>query len=50
MLDGMLEDTQVPPLEGVSQKLDSFYRDLLAAWACRHQLQLLCDSEVKYFF
>lgn len=30
MLDGMLEDTQVPPLEGVSQKLDSFDRDLLA--------------------
>jgi hypothetical protein len=30
VFDGKLEDAQMPPLEGVTQKLDEFYRDYLS--------------------
>jgi toluene monooxygenase system protein E len=31
VFDGKLEDAQMPPFEGVSQKLDEFYRDYLSS-------------------
>jgi hypothetical protein len=31
VFDGRLEDAQMPPLEGVSQKLDQYYRDYLSS-------------------
>jgi hypothetical protein len=31
LFEGKLEDAQMPPLEGVTQKLDKFYRDYLSA-------------------
>jgi hypothetical protein len=31
VFDGKLEDAQMPPLEGVTQKLDEFYRDYLSS-------------------
>jgi len=35
VFDGRLEDAQMPPLEGVSQKLDQYYRDYLSSMGLR---------------
>jgi Methane/Phenol/Toluene Hydroxylase len=34
VFDGKLEDAQMPPLEGVTQKMDKYYRDYLSSMAC----------------
>jgi hypothetical protein len=31
VFEGQLDDAQMPPLEGVTQKLDKFYRDYLSS-------------------
>jgi hypothetical protein len=31
LFDGKLEDAQMPPLEGVTQKMDKYYRDYLSS-------------------
>jgi hypothetical protein len=40
LFDGKLEEAQIAPLEGVTQKLDKFYRGYLLAWDCSPFLSL----------
>jgi len=35
LFDGKLEDARMPPLEGVTRKLDEYYRDYLASMGLR---------------
>jgi hypothetical protein len=35
VFDGKLDDAQMPPLEGVAQKLDKCYRDYLSSMGLR---------------